>query len=164
MPSAAASMLNAPLIKVYRTEARVVHMKYINSKTLLLKLDIRVKIFPGTFNVTGTNMWKVSLWGSKSWTGKGTKVGFYEEQALDDKQASTPLITPDTDVIRFKFTNIEVTYHIPQRAVCINVNYICVRFAQIDSNDPGYKVVGVSKRTGNLKSSNLIGCAVMPWP
>ena len=143
-------MLNTTLVKIYRMETRVVHLKYANSKTLLLKLDIRVKIFPGTFNVTGTDLWKVSLWEAHHGLVTGSSW-FYEEQALDDKQAATPLVTTTTDVIRLKFTNIDVIYHIPPRAVCINVNYICARFAQVDSNDPRYKVVGVSKTNGKAK-------------
>ena len=149
-------MVTSAEVNIFKTESTIRHTKYAGNSSLILTLDVRVKILPGTFNLTGADLWKVNVWGSLTPSGDGAKVG-YIDQALDDKQAASPLITKDTnEIIRFKIKNADVTFDFTHN-VCSTFNYVCARVAKFDSNDPRYNLFGV-KRNGKPRSSNLIGC------
>ena len=151
------TMVTAAMLNIFKTEPRIRHTEFVGNSSLLLTLDVRVKILPGTFNLTGTDLWKVNLWGSLAASGDGTKIG-YIDQALDDEQAASPLLTRDTnEIIRFKFKNVDATFDFAQD-VCSTFNYICAHFTKYNSNDPRYDLFGV-KRNRKSKSSNLIGCS-----
>ena len=155
-PSRAASMLVTAKVNIFKTEPTIRHTKYVGNSSLLSTLDVRVKILPGTFNLTGADLWKVNLWGSLTPSGDGAKIG-YIDQVLDDKQAASPLITENTnEIIRFKFKNTDVTFDFAQD-ICSTFNYVCARFTKFDLNDPRYDLIGV-KRSGKPRSSNLVGC------
>ncbi|XP_072046634.1 uncharacterized protein [Amphiura filiformis] len=144
------------IIRVCNTEPRIQQTKRLGDTHWTLTLDIRLKILPGSFKVTGTNLWKMSLWGSSEPVDNEDKFGF-KDQVLNDTQASLPLIANETDnIIRFKFK--AVTFNLHGTDACSDIEFICARIGKVDLKDPRYKLIGV-KRNGKQRPSNLIGCA-----
>ena len=153
-PSTTASMTIAAKMNILKTGARIRHTEYVGNSSLFFTLNVWVKILPRTFNLTGADLWKVNLWGSLTPSGDGAMLG-YIDQALDDKQAASPLISSN-ETITFRFKKLSFTFEFTQDA-CSTFNYVCARFAKFDSNDPRFDIIGV-KRNGKPKPSNLIGC------
>ncbi|XP_072042842.1 uncharacterized protein [Amphiura filiformis] len=143
------------IIRVFKTEPRILQTKRLDDTHWTLTLDIRLKILPGSFKVTGTNLWKMNLWGSSEAVDNEDKFGF-KEQVLNETHASLPLIANETDnIIRFKFKDVMFNLH--GTDACSGIEFICARIGKVDLKDPRYKLIGV-KRNGKQRPSNLLGC------
>ena len=145
------------LIEVIKAEVTITSAKYLSNFSLSVMLNCNLKMKPGNIIVTGSNLWKLSVWGSPKVTNKKTKIGFYD-QALNDKQMATPLALYKSND-EFDLKNVQVTIDLTNDR-SMTVNAVCVRFGKADLTDTRFEVVGVNKHD-KPKPSHLTGCAVL---
>ena len=120
-----------------------------------------MNIRAGETTITGTNLWKLSVWGSAVPRNSRNKIGFIE-QTLDDTQMASPLALnehlPKDTIGVLGFENIKVTLDFGENLN--TVKYICVKFSKAadDLTNTWYKVVGFNNHTKVRQPTSLIGC------
>ena len=115
----------------------------------------------GETTITGTNLWKLSVWGSAVPKNSRNKICFIK-QALDDTQMGTPLALneylPKDTIGLLVFDNVNVTLDCGESLN--TVKYICVKFGKASKglSDTWYKVVGINNQTMVRQPASLTGC------
>ncbi len=150
---------NSAIIGVFKTEPRIQTTKHFEKSHWIITFDIRLKILPGSYNLTGNNFWKLNLWGTTDTLNSNMDKFGFTEQALSKAQASLSLVANETaDIIRFKFKDVMFRLDVADDE-CFKIKLICARIGQLDSK-AGYKLIGV-RRNGKSKPSNLSGCTAL---
>ena len=150
------------MVRVVKTNVEVISAQYVDSSRLDITLTTRIDTLARK-TITGTNLWKLSVWGSAVPNNTRNKIGFLE-QTLDGTQMATPLAFNESVyhsvVGTLGLENVKVTLDCGESLK--TVKYICVKFghskAVDDSTNTWYKIFGFNKHTIVRQPANLIGC------
>ena len=142
--------------------ARTLTWDYTSSNVILgqaspLVINSEVSFVDNEAIVTGSNLWKVSLFGSRTTTGLGQRIGG-SSQILSSRQASTPLGARTADGMHtLEINGISTTFDLSSIG-CGDFTYLCLEFGKTSQPSPPFEFA-TDSGTDTVISCKLFQCA-----